>query len=152
MSPKNRRIAVIVILILTSVFFIVLLNDNNVEGYDIKSSKENMGTHLTYLVEKLSPVSEKFKEVRWQPDKKSFAINKESVHICMLDENGNLYDDNTLTYVILHEIAHCELTNEIGHTDAFEQRFQKLLNRAFHLGLYNPSIPMRSDYCLTDDE
>lgn len=77
---------------------------------------------------------------------KSYTLGKYKIHLCIEDENGRLYDDNMLTYVFLHELAHC-LNKEIGHGDKFESIFQKLLNRAEYYKLYDPKIPRIRNYC-----
>jgi len=84
----------------------------------------------------------------------SYTINKKKIYLCLKDKkNGNLYDKNMLTYVLLHEMAHVLNTGnpdpeqDIGHTDAFHRVFDKLLNRAEMLGLYDPSLPLVKDYC-----
>ena len=46
---------------------------------------------------------------------KSYTVRKFKIHLCIEDENGRLYDDNMLTYVFLHELAHCLNTKELGH-------------------------------------
>jgi hypothetical protein len=81
---------------------------------------------------------------------KSYTINKEKVFLCLLDENGEYYHINSLMYVFLHETAHV-LCDEIGHTEKFHEIFQDLLLQAADLGIYNPNIPMISDYCTYND-
>jgi hypothetical protein len=81
---------------------------------------------------------------------KSYTINKKKVYLCIVDENGEYYNMNSLMYVFLHEIAHV-LCDEIGHTDKFHNIFQEFLVQANTLGIYDPSIPMVSDYCTHND-
>jgi len=77
---------------------------------------------------------------------KSYTLGKYKIHLCTEDENGNVYDDNMLTYVFLHELAHC-INKEIGHGDKFEVVFQSLLDRAEHYKLYDPRKPRIKNYC-----
>ena len=81
---------------------------------------------------------------------KSYTINKEIVYICLKDEKGEYYNENMLIYVIAHEIAHV-LCDEIGHTDAFFEIFDDLINELSKEGIYNPSIPILKTYCENGD-
>jgi hypothetical protein len=78
---------------------------------------------------------------------KSYTLRKYKIHLCTEDENGNLYNDNMMTYVFLHELAHCLNVNELGHGKNFHLIFEDLLNRAKKFGLYDPSIPRIQNYC-----
>ena len=81
---------------------------------------------------------------------KSFTINKEKVYMCMKDENGNYYNNNMLIYVLGHELSHV-LCDEIGHTEKFHTIFEALLGKLTEAGIYNPSIPIQTDYCKDGD-
>lgn len=48
---------------------------------------------------------------------------------------GALEDDNTLAYVLLHELAHLG-TNEVGHTPAFWDNFRHIPDAAEAAGVY----------------
>jgi len=48
-----------------------------------------------------------------------------------------LIDENTLTFVAIHELGHI-MTVSIGHTSEFWQNFRFLLKNAIDLGLYKP--------------
>lgn len=78
---------------------------------------------------------------------KSYTLRKYKIHLCTEDENGNLYNDNMMTYVFLHELAHCLNINELGHGKSFYNIFENLLNRAEKFGLYDSSIPRIQNYC-----
>lgn len=53
-------------------------------------------------------------------------------------KNGTkLIDENTLTFVAIHELAHIS-TKSIGHKDEFWTNFKFLLKNAKDAGLYNP--------------
>lgn len=67
--------------------------------------------------------------------------------------NGNqLYDDNTLTYAILHEIAHIMAPEGVTHGNSeFEQIERLLMETAHKLGYYNPYIPLPETYpCIVE--
>lgn len=55
------------------------------------------------------------------------------------------YDDNTLVYVALHELAHTRLSH-VGHGEPFEDLFRRLLRRAASLGVYRPEVPVDPSY------
>ena len=82
--------------------------------------------------------------------KKSYTINKKRIHICLFDESGNYYDENMLTYVTIHELAHVKCT-EIGHTQKFHDIFNDLLKTASNAGVYNPHKEIIKDYCMYND-
>lgn len=68
----------------------------------------------------------------------SYSINKgEKVVFCLRARDGsnNLVDQNTLTYVAIHELGHLA-TKEIGHEDIFWKNFKWLLRIATDNGLY----------------
>ena len=75
----------------------------------------------------------------------SYTLDKTSVYICVKDENGDYYSDNTLMHVILHELAHVKTSN-IGHTPEFHQNFDEILKKAEHVGLYDSTIEVPNDY------
>lgn len=81
---------------------------------------------------------------------KSYTINKENIYICLKDENGQYYDENMLIYVLAHETSHV-LCDEIGHTEKFHIIFDALLDKLSQAEIYNPSIPIKTDYCQNGD-
>ena len=52
-------------------------------------------------------------------------------------EEDNLIDENTLTFVGIHELGHI-MTESIGHTDEFWHNFKFLLQKAKEHNLYEP--------------
>lgn len=53
-------------------------------------------------------------------------------------KNGTkLIDENTLTFVALHELSHI-MSASVGHTDEFWQNFKFLLENAVDQGIYTP--------------
>jgi predicted metal-dependent hydrolase len=57
---------------------------------------------------------------------------------------------NMLVYVLLHEISHVFCTN-IGHTQEFHDIFEAILKKATELGIYDPTLEIRNDYCTFND-
>ena len=90
------------------------------------------------------------KTITFYRGEKSYTINKKKVYICLKDENANYYDDNTLIYVIAHELSHV-ICDEIGHTKKFHHIFETLLKKMDEEGLYNSKIPIKHDYCNNGD-
>jgi len=63
-------------------------------------------------------------------------------------KGDKLIDDNTLTFVGIHEIAHI-MTKSIGHTKEFWQNMKYLLKNAAKMGIYTPIDYKRKpkEYC-----
>lgn len=75
-------------------------------------------------------------------DSTSYSENKGDVIVVCLRDKTNppsfpLIDDNTLMFVLLHEMAHL-MTESIGHTPEFWVNFRVILQDAIRLGLYHP--------------
>jgi hypothetical protein len=124
---------------------------------------------LTRKRPKHSPVIEKLKQQIKKIDPEYEKLNitegevsetedKTYITLCVRDPiTGNEYSQNTLMYVLLHEIAHVITPLEYGkgdeiidHGPRWENNFQKLLRRAEIVGVYNSSIPMDQWYCGID--
>jgi hypothetical protein len=115
-------------------------------GLRIKERYEETDPMLLELKTTLQPVFPDLDNVILLRGKKSYTINKKRIHMCLKDENGNYYDKNMLTYVLLHELAHVRC-DEIGHTEKFHHIFEQMLIVAANKGVYNPNIPTVKDYC-----
>jgi len=80
----------------------------------------------------------------------SYSVNKgEKLVVCMRSKDDNsFHDDNTIFFVVLHELAHI-MTKSIGHKQEFWDNFKYLLKHCIEIKLYNyqdfNSIP--EDYC-----
>ena len=66
--------------------------------------------------------------------------------LCLKDEKNQYYETNMLIYVLLHEISHV-ICDEVGHTEKFGKIFDELLEEAKKMNIYNPDIPIITDYC-----
>ena len=91
-----------------------------------------------------------------EPDSKqtSFSVNKgEKVIFCIRSKNkdNNLEDENTLTFVALHELAHI-MSKGWGHKTEFWQNFKFILKNSIEAGIYKyqnfKSKPVK--YCGVD--
>jgi hypothetical protein len=68
----------------------------------------------------------------------SYTYNKgKRIHMCIRERNnkGEIEKDNTLVFVVLHELAHI-MTLSVGHTPEFWDNFRFLLRQALDLGYY----------------
>lgn len=69
----------------------------------------------------------------------SYSVNKgEQIHMCLRQRDGpdeSLVDENVMTFVALHEMAHV-CTESIGHGPDFWNNFGWLLKEAEAIGLY----------------
>lgn len=68
----------------------------------------------------------------------SYSVNKgEKIVFCIRqkDTNESLVEENTITFVAIHELAHI-MTKSIGHTPEFWENFKRLLKEAIKANLY----------------
>jgi hypothetical protein len=70
----------------------------------------------------------------------SYSENKgQKIVVCLRDKtkapNYPLIDENTVMFVMLHEMAHL-MTDTIGHTQEFWGNFKRILHDAVKLGIY----------------
>ena len=94
--------------------------------------------NVTRLVENFNP--KKIYETLPTSKHTAYSENKgEKMAFCVTKKkNGTqLIDENTLTFVAIHELAHVA-TKSIGHKDEFWNNFKFLLEEAKKIGIYNP--------------
>ena len=90
------------------------------------------------LVENFNP--KKVKEILPTSEYTAYSENKgEKLAFCVTTtKQGNkLIDENTLTFVAIHEVAHT-MTKSIGHKEEFWRNFKFLLTNAVDIGIYTP--------------
>lgn len=78
----------------------------------------------------------------------SYTVNKgEEVVLCLRsrDEKDELYDENLVFYVTLHELAHISSITE-DHSDEFHANFKFLLDKAKEYGMFK-RVRERINYC-----
>ena len=75
-------------------------------------------------------------------EKIAFCLNKKK------EDNNNLIDIDTLTFVAIHELSHI-MTLSIGHKQEFWQNFKFLLENAKSANIYDPVDYKKSpkEYC-----
>ena len=91
---------------------------------------------ITRMVQKFNPdnITEAGKNNQYT----SYSVNKgEKIVFCIRqkDESESLVDENTMTFVSIHELAHI-MTKSVGHTPEFWDNFKRLLKVAVDEGLY----------------
>lgn len=161
-NDKLNRIIVIIMLFIIFVLvgYIVYdqinehFNDKNPKIEELKNKlkklfdkKEKSGEKWTGNLESLNDRKNILDQIKIYVGSKSYTINKTRIYLCLKDpENKNYYDDNSLIFVLLHELAHV-ICKSIGHTNEFHNIFNELLVEASKAGIYNPNIPMIKNYC-----
>ena len=68
----------------------------------------------------------------------SYSVNKgEKIVFCIRqkDSKESLVEENTITFVAIHELAHI-MTKSVGHTPEFWDNFKRLLKEAINENLY----------------
>jgi len=68
----------------------------------------------------------------------SYSVNKgEKLVVCMRSKkDDSLHDENTIFFVVLHELAHI-MSKSIGHNDEFWKNFKYLLKHSIKINIYN---------------
>ena len=90
------------------------------------------------LVKNFNP--KKVKEILPTSKFTAYSENKgESLAFCTTKtkQGDNLIDQNTLTFVALHELSHIA-TKSIGHTTEFWENFKFILENAVEIKIYKP--------------
>ena len=66
----------------------------------------------------------------------AYSINKgERIGICLRNKNGIIENDNTMTFVLLHELAHI-MSKKYAHDKEFWDNFSLLIQAATECGIY----------------
>ena len=82
-------------------------------------------------------------EIQESPNEKdvsSYTIDKgQLISICLRNKNNltNFHDENTMWFVICHELAHVMSVTE-GHNSEFVKNFKFLLTESANYNMYNP--------------
>jgi len=81
----------------------------------------------------------------------SYSVNKgEKIVFCIRQKNESesLVDENTMTFVSIHELGHI-MTKSVGHTPEFWDNFKRLLKVAIEQGLYTKEdyVHNPKEYC-----
>lgn len=105
---------------------------------------------LDKLRESLAKLDPEYAKIPLKIGTSAYTENKETITMCLQDpKTGEYYDWNTLTYVLLHEVAHLISKHTKGHEGEFPANFAKLLVRATKAGIYDPRKGVQLSYCGT---
>lgn len=113
----------------------------------IKEKFDENDPMLLKLKLKLGTVFPDINTVVLVKSNESYTLDKKKIFMCMTDKNGKYYDENTLTYVLLHELAHVRCNDYEDHSENFHRIFNDLLEIASRHRLYDSSQPIMENYC-----
>jgi hypothetical protein len=111
--------------------------------------KYKQRANVKRLVENFNPTS--VKEILPTSKYTAYSENKgEKLAFCVTKkkQGNNLIDENTLTFVAIHELAHV-CTKSVGHKEEFWTNFKFLLDNAVEINIYQPEDYKRKpkEYC-----
>jgi hypothetical protein len=140
--------------IISLVLILIILGFLIKRGLELTEFFDETPPIIEELKREVSRVHPKCAEMKIVKGNKSYTVNKKKIYLCLYDKKtGELYNKNMLVYVLLHELAHvlnegnADPAQDIGHTEAFHAVFDKLLDRAEELGVYDPDVPLVDKYC-----
>ena len=111
----------------------------HLEATTTSSSSHPGDKRVKRLVANFNP--QKIMETLPTSEHTAYSENKgEKIAFCLHvdnDETSPLIDEDTLTFVALHELAHVA-TESVGHTPEFWENFKFLLTSAREAGIHNP--------------
>ena len=113
----------------------------------IGSLKEEDREGISMLKENFNP--DRLSETGLGAKYTSYSVNKgEEIAICVRQPDNTFIDDNTVMFVVIHELSHV-MTKSVGHTQEFWDNMAYLLERAEELKIYVPKNYKESpvDYC-----
>jgi len=93
---------------------------------------------VTQILRNFDCTSERFTESTPDAQYTSYTVNKgDKIHMCLRqrDAKEQLVGEHIITFVALHEMAHCGTTS-VGHTPEFWNHFAWLLKQAEALKIY----------------
>ena len=133
-----------IIMILYVFFKIIMEVRDNYEN----QQEDDYTLSLIKKIRKIHPEVDKIvNDLKFFEGDKSYTLDKKYVFLCKNDKKtGELYHENQLVLVLLHEISHA-LCDEVGHTQKFDMIFEELLKCAERDGVYDSNIPSIKDYC-----
>lgn len=138
----NKNVSVFTVCGISVLFLVVVL-------VYIKKKPYTPTPIISHLKKKLKLVNPYFSKLDIRESTKSYTENKSIIYICTRDPiTKQYYSENTLMYVCLHECAHVMMADyDENHSDKFKKVFEKILDKAITVGVYDPSIPIPKTYC-----
>lgn len=140
-SASGPTLAIVVPAILAiSIFFIYTY------------SKRSNSATIERLKNKIAKLDPKFKNLDIIEGNRSETEDKTYITLCVRDPvTKKIYQDNTLIYVMLHEVAHTLNKPQYSeHGPEWQAIFANLLERAEQAGIYSSSIALDQWYCGID--
>ena len=113
---------------------LAIINSKILKLIDHVSTQDVENVHL--LKENYNPdaLSETIPGSRYT----SYSVNKgEKIAICIRHKDKKFMDDNTILFVVIHELAHV-MTISTGHTEEFWANMKFLLEQAEDINIYVP--------------
>lgn len=124
---------------------LALINRNVMKLIDHVEANYSNDDSKNYFIEKLRENYMPYiiSEAAIDPRYTTYTIDKKDMHICLRtrDNNEDVYDINTLMYVVLHELAHlCNYDKDdrpiLGHGPEFKRIFKFLVEEAIKIDIY----------------
>ena len=128
---------------------LLAIKSNIIEKFETNLDKDNIKETYSDINPSISDILGAINSITLHEGDDTYTINKAKTYVCLTDENGDYYNDHTLIYVILHEMAHV-LCDEIGHTDKFHKIFDNILDKAVECGLHDRNINIPNNYAKTE--
>lgn len=104
-----------------------------------KSDPSSMADpRVKVMVERFNPANMSENDIN--DSNTSYSENKgEKIVVCLRDKQApyKIVEENTIMFVILHEMAHL-MTTTVGHTPEFWANFKRILHDAVKCGIYTP--------------
>jgi len=148
-SKNNDFIAPFIAIILLA-YYLTLRNTSHFASREELNDVDRIKERLTVI----SPIQGLLSKVTFlvSDDGNTYTENKKNIFFCTRQPNGEVYDDNTLIYVALHELAHVmsKSVDTDEHSPEFYRNFDYLLDLASQAGVYNPCVPIAEFYCGVD--
>lgn len=116
------------------------------KGASLREGLIRRTNHLIEYMRKVRPHDDRTRRLvsRWRNEIRDIphagmqagkTVDKSIIYICMRDADGNLNDENTAFFVLVHELAHV-CTPTFGHTRLFWKNMRFLLDMAVRAGVY----------------
>lgn len=146
---SNTKSILIFVLILVVVFVGCYLVNHHTDRF----TQGDNHPILNRIRENFAKIHPQYSTIPMYTGDSAYTENKSTITMCVVNpKTGKFYDMNTLMYISIHELAHM-VSKTHGHNEEFKTNFAHLLKKAIGLGIYNPNIPLPSNYCgMKDNE